>query len=273
MPLISGVIFKVPDSMPHDLLDLTGLLEHTIRTSIKNVGLWDWDEDHITRSLLTRLRSELGRIELLGDDVRSNIHWQAYKLSGTYENRFGDVAILVNIHYKDGEHLEGAAFLEAKRRQRRKTTFDAMRAQQLNKLLKHAPRAHYLLYDYEDITGFQSSPVFFDEVRHFYRRNWPAGSVAPRTSAVCVPLNVAKATGYKDTLLYRYATPLSVMLSCRFFQGLDLEFGSEALQVAAGFLEKFGLPSYILEVEISEAGAEPTKKTDYVNRQRYEPMD
>jgi hypothetical protein len=259
--------------MSYDLFDLTGLLEHTIRTTVKNVGIWDWDEDHITRSILTQLRQELGRVELVGDDVRSHLHWEAYKLSGTYENRFGDIAVLVKINYKDGEHLQGAAFLEAKRRQRRKTNFDAMRAKQVNKILKHAPRAQYLLYDYEDITGFQSAPAFLHEIQNFYRRNWQTGSVAPRTSAVCVPLNVAKATGYKDTLLYRYATPLSMMLSCRYFQGLDLEFGKEAIEVACGYLEKFGLPSYVLEVEISEAGAEPKENTASVNRQRYEPMD
>lgn len=259
--------------MLYDRFQLTGLLENTIRKTIKNVGAWDWDEDHITRSLLGQLRAELAHIKLVGNDVRSHFHWQTYKLSGDYENHFGDVAVLLTIHYSDGEHLQGAAFLEAKRRQRRKTSFDAMRAKQLNKLMKHAPRAHYLLYDYEDITGFQSDLVFMEEIRHFYGSTWPTRMVTPCTSAVCVPLNVAKATGYKDTLLYRYGTPLSMMLAYRYFQGLDLEFGEKAIDAASGYLEKFGLPSYILEVKIFENGAEPTDEAVYVNQNRYAPMD
>jgi hypothetical protein len=249
------------------------MLERLIRRTVKDTTSWDWDEDFITRSILSNLRNEFDDIQLQGRDDRKKLQWQAYKLLGKHETNFGDIALLINIFYKDGTHLEGAAFLEAKKRDRRKTSFSAMRAQQLKRILKHAPRAQYLLYDYEDITGFQAAPVFMNDLRHFYLRHEIADSLVPRTSAVCVPMDIAGATGFKDTLLYRYGTPLSMMLASRYFQGLDLDFSKEALGVASGFLAKFGHPKYVLEVTIFENGSEPSSKTVKVNPQSYVRMD
>ncbi len=258
--------------MSYELVEFTGLLERQISDSIKGVSAHSWNEDHITFKLLGELNSALSNVDLEGEDFRRSIEWESYKLRGNFETNFGDIAIVVNISYRDGTNLEGVAFLEAKRRDWRKTTFSAMNKTQLNRILRHAPRAHYLLYDYEDITGFSNSVSFGIETSRYRRSYWP-GLVTEKTSSLCVPLNVAGATGFKDTLLYRHGTPLSWMLSNRYFQGLDLEFDDTAKSIATGFLNKFGLPKFVMRVDVTERGAELRENQLQLNFQEYEKME
>ena len=257
--------------MPNELVEFTGFLEKRISDSIKSISMHHWDEDHITLNLLAELNKTLSSIELEGEDFRRNIEWETYKLRGTYESKFGDIAVVVNISYRDGTNLEGVAFLEAKRRDWRKTTFSAMNKPQLRRILKHAPRAHYLLYDYEDITGFSNAVSFGSEVDRY--KSYMPGFLTEKTSSLCVPLNVADATGFKDTLLYRHGTPLSWMLSNRYFQGLDLEYDATAKAVATGFLNKFGLPKFVMKVDVTEQGAKQSDHQLQLNFQEYEKIE
>lgn len=240
--------------MSTELVAFTGKLDKIINESISSIPMHSWNEDHITYTMLASLNTALSSIVLNGYDFRRRIDWEAYKLRGTYEQYFGDIAILVSINYKDGTNLEGVTFLEAKKRDWRKTTFSAMKTDQCKRILDHAPRAHYLLYDYEDITGFANAVSFGYEANRF--RNYITSTLAEKTNSLCVPLNIAQVTGFKDTLLYRHGTPLSWMLSNRFFVGLDLEFDKTALEVATGFLRKFDLPRYVMKVVVTEEGAE-----------------
>ncbi|HFD13763.1 MAG TPA: hypothetical protein ENJ34_00505 [Epsilonproteobacteria bacterium] len=86
-------------------------------------------------------------------------------------------------------------------------------------------------------------------------------------------MNIAKATGFKDTLLYRHSTPFSVMLTERYFQGLDLEFDDKSKKVATGFLTKFGLPKFILEIEIKESDKIFSGDNIPINKDMYEIID
>jgi hypothetical protein len=251
---------------PLEVLQLTDLLEKTIDSFIKNLTPHEWDEDFITRGLLKHLRSSLSGIKLKGKDYRKNIKWEPYKLTGNPETKFGDIALVVNISYKDGTNINGAAFLEAKIRYREETTFDAMKDTQAKRILTNAPRAQYLLYDYEDITNFLDIP---SEIRFFDYRRSAFVPFIPKTRSVCVPLNLADSSGIEDTLLYRYGTPLSFMLACRYFQGLDLEFDDISKKVATGYLEQFGKPRYILKIDITEEGAEQMGSELTVNQDNY----
>jgi hypothetical protein len=255
------------------VVELTGRLEETIDNSIKSVSGHEWDEDFITLDLLRNLRRSLTGIQLEGKDCRKNINWQSYKLKGTHETNFGDIALVVNISYKDGTNINGAAFLEAKKRDWRKTTFGAMRVKQARKILKNAPRAHYLLYDYEDITNFLNTSIHLDEMRNYYSIEDLPFSLTPRTRVVCVPLNLADSSSIKDTLLYRHGTPLSFMLAYRYFQGLDLEFDEASKQVATGFLKKFSLPKYVVKIDITEEGAELMDDELRINQAEYSQID
>lgn len=259
--------------MEYRVTEFTGRIEEVIRTSISNHSPHEWDEDFITRSLLSDLRNELKCVNLVGRNFTSNINWQIYKLKGTFENNFGDIALVINISYKDGTSIHGAAFLEAKKRDWRKTTFSAMKTNQAKKILKNAPRSQYLLYDYEEITDFISGTQSPEDIDHpFYNRRYGI-QFSRVTRAVCVPLNLAIATGYKDTLLYRHSYPLSMMLSNRYFQGLDLEFDEISKKIATGFLNKFGLPKFVLKVDIFENGTEPVEQSLIINQSEYEQLD
>ncbi|WP_034764867.1 hypothetical protein [Chrysiogenes arsenatis] len=259
--------------MDSKLFEFTGRLENVIRDSISGVSGHEWDEDFITRNLLRDLRNELSGSRFIGRDRKSSINWQIYKLKGTFENNFGDVALIVNINYQDGTSINGAAFLEAKKRDWRKITFGAMKLPQAKKILKNAPRSQYLLYDYEEITGFLNGSLYLEELSYYYHHRGGNVPFAPVTRAVCVPLNLAVATTSKDTLLYRHSVPFSQMLSNRYFQGLDLEFDDTSKKVATGFLKKFGLPKFIVKIDIAEPGSDGGDNDLRVNPQEYQQID
>lgn len=254
-------------------MEFTGRIEEIIRTSISNLSGHEWDEDFITRNLLNDLRNELRGINLIGKNLKSDINWQAYKLKGNYENNFGDIALVVNISYKDGTSIHGAAFLEAKKRDWRKTTFSAMKTAQAKKILKNAPRSQYLLYDYEEITNFLNGSLYLEEMEHYHYLRGSCIPFSGVTRAVCVPLNLAVATGDKDTLLYRHGLPLSMMLSSRYFQGLDLEFDETSKNIATGFLNKFGLPKFVVKIDIFENGTEAVDQGLSINQSEYDQFD
>lgn len=259
--------------MDSELVEFTGKLENVIRDSIGGVSGHEWDEDFITRNLLRDLRNDLSGFRFIGRDKKSAINWQIYKLKGTFENNFGDIALVVNINYRDGTSINGAAFLEAKKRDWRKTTFGAMKLPQAKKILKNAPHAQYLLYDYEEITNFLNGSLYLEELSYYYHHRGASVPFAPVTRAVCVPLNLAVATTSKDTLLYRHGVPFSQMLSNRYFQGLDLEFDDTSKKVATGFLKKFGLPKFVVKIDIAEPGSDSGDYDLRVNPQEYQQID
>jgi len=63
--------------------------------------------------------------------------------------------------------------------------------------------------------------------------------------------------------------PLSLMLTNRYFQGLDLEFDDRSKQVATGFLEHFGLPKFVVNINILEYGVAPGDSGLKVNKNKY----
>ena len=255
--------------MVYETAELTNEFENIISNSILDNYPYSWDEDTITLNLLRDLRKKLSSIKMEEKETNHNITWQIYKLKGTYETKYGDISLVINKHYKDGTYLEGVAFLEAKRRDTRKTTFSAMNKLQLNRILSNAPHAQYLLYDYENITNFQINSQLFSNAEHYHHRHH-YNIHTQKTNAVCTPMNIAKSTGYKDTLLYKHSTPFSVMLTERYFQGLDLEFDDKSKKVATGFLTKFGLPKFILEIKIRESDERVSDENMPVNKDMYE---
>lgn len=255
--------------MSFELHEFTGHLEKTIRGTLSNISPHSWNEDHITFTLIEKLKEDFQGAEIYGYDYKVRIDWETYKLRGTYEKKFGDIALVINISYKDGSSVNGVAFLEAKKRDRGKTTFSAMKPKQAETIISNAPRAQYLLYDYEYITNFLNDSFFHEEVKHYYYKEEVAFPVVPTTRSVCVPINLALAKNYKDKLLYRHGLPFSIVLSTRYFQGLDLEFDEQSKKVATGFLEKFGLAKFVVKVDISESGIKSNDGYLKINTEKY----
>ena len=202
-----------------------------------------WDEDFITLDLLKRLRKDFNYITLnvLKDVLR--IDWQAYKFTGKPEHNYGDIGLLLNIIHRNGDKVQGVAFLEAKKRGQNNLKFPAIKIPQLSKINKMAPHSMVLLYDYEDITLFSYLPVEWKNAWGTYL------SITPFTNAVVVPSNLIIRTGKKDTTLYKFSLPLSHQLCFRYFYGLDLEFNPKAIHVATGFSQSKG-PKYLLVINV-----------------------
>jgi len=75
-----------------------------------------WDEDLLTMNFLISLTAQLSNVII--DDLRgsSKVFLNAFKQSGQFtETKYGDIAVVVNITYPNGEKIEGVGYLEAKR--------------------------------------------------------------------------------------------------------------------------------------------------------------
>ena len=58
---------------------LISSFEENIGPVISDCFPYEWDEDHITFSLLKNLRKDFNRMQYFGWDQKENIDWSAYK--------------------------------------------------------------------------------------------------------------------------------------------------------------------------------------------------
>jgi hypothetical protein len=160
----------------------------------------------------------------------------------------------VNLKTWAGETLEGVGFLEAKRRDLRGARFSAAKTPQLKRVLRNAPSANLLLYDYDNVSSCMDnwSTAFED---HHYRRRF--GSNNPFTHSVCVPLRAAVQQGQYSTHLHKFGVPLSYQLLGRYFRGFDLEMERAVIDAAKGNIAKHGGARTLLLVGVSTGEHEP----------------
>lgn len=228
-------------------------IEEIIHRQVKGNVPHEWDEDFITRNIVKDLRNRFAdvAIEGLKNPIRIKIH--AYKFIGRREQKYGDIGVIVNLRYADGDALEGVGFLEAKKRAKRKMQFEALNQNQLQRIIGNAPHSLVLLYDYDDIPHYA--------VKSDGYHPWDNGledyyAWTPYTYAVVIPTNVVLKAKSNDTSLYKYASPFSHQLCFRYLFGWDLDFQQEALDIAKGNKEE--APQYLLAISIGHGGAEPT---------------
>lgn len=247
-------------------LDFCTNVEDTIRMSIGNSFPYDWDEDYVTRLILTSLRNNFGNVTINDPDTLLNTSWLPYKLSGSSERKFGDIAIIVNIKFQDGDTLEGVSFLEAKKRVRNSPKFKALRFGQLETIRTTAPHSMLLLYDYENITQFAWPKDYFT--------NWNNLMLPtiPYTKSVVSQVGTVLRFKRKDTRIYKLSLPFSYQLCLRYLRGFDLEFTQKAIMIAKGFAEeRFGRPLYLLTISVAYGKVEPAPID--VNRASYRPLE
>jgi hypothetical protein len=246
---------------------LVGVIEEIVRSEVVGNYPQQWDENHITYSILRKLQA-LKLVEINGLRETFYARWSAFKLSGKAETDLGDIAIVVRINYPDGVQLEGAAFLEAKKRKQNKLTFDELKTSQLRRIVGNAPRSMVLLYDYEDITKFPHNK--------FMRYGWEESrglAYTKTTNAVAVATNTVIARAEKDTSLYRFSIPFSRQLCRRYLLGLDLEYEKDLVEAAKGFAtRKFGSPTYMMVITVSP-DEQVGDLSGLVNSAAYAPID
>lgn len=287
------------DLQPIKPMDLVARIEALLIQTIGSCYPHEWDEDFITLGILRTLRNDLKEITIRLGDGRAKVMWRPFKLAGKAERCFGDIALLVQIHDKDGQRLEGAAFLEAKRRYPESAAYDSIRHYQLDMICEHAPHAMALLYDFNQITEFVryqtlpdhrlvlKNPIIVErtqdsiKVAHprqggFEIEEFTSPATVSSTLALTVPLTIVAAVGRKDVVLYRYGMPFSAQLVLRYLNGFDLEFSREALRTAKGWFHALPPPKFLLIVQIHRGGESdlenPSSFEFDVNQERFEPL-
>lgn len=245
--------------------DFVADVETLVRNHVRLKHPYNWDENHITMSLLEALRNRFSELTLTGFSENLEIRCEAYKYNRPEEYEYGDIGIYVHFTRREGPSLEGAAFLEAKKRTDNRTTFDELKGPQLKTIISNAPHAMVLLYDYADIVRYPTnrpmpnrpmlfSPYTFDDAGEGLTR-------VSTTNAVVAPANFVYTnvkTGRKGkqlSTLYRSSLPFSHQLCFRYFHGFDLEYSKEAVDVAKGYATRCGWPPAVLVFRIREEGA------------------
>ncbi|WBA13782.1 hypothetical protein [Salinivibrio proteolyticus] len=245
-------------------------LEETISRSILSFFPSEWEEDTISLILLKKIREAFTNYHVFyGRYEPEGVFWSAYKYKGKIEYKHGDIGVLVKIVYRDGSHIEGVGFLEAKKRYPRKLTFDSFSIPQLRRINKLSPYTNVLLYDYEDITGFIANSAI--PLGILEEKNVSQGlAIKAVTNALVVQAGTVLSDGAKDLTLYKFGIPLSHQIGLRYIQGLDLDFRKEVVDSVKGFNEKRGVCNYVLQITVSHIGDDIPEYDIKLNNNYYE---
>lgn len=245
-------------------IDFFSETETIISQNIRKASSGHWREDTITDWILSGFEQTFASLEIIDYPVGMKTSWSAFKCTGKFEKKFGDIAILVNLSYPDTKNnLQGIAFVEAKKRGRGNGRFIEMREPQESAILWNAPSAHYLLYDYKEID-------VFSEMYLQYPR-WLFSSASMVTLGAALPMKLVNHLARRDISLYRFCIPFSAQLHFRYFRGLDLEFEKSKINSAIGFADRQFEegPKYLLSISIAHGESELTHievNTDYYSR-------
>jgi hypothetical protein len=220
-------------------------LERTFASITAGSYPTEWDENHISYSLMKEMRSLLGFRRIKYDGFEKIVHWLSYKSKGTIETRFGDICLLVNIQFSTGEVLRGVAFLEAKRDNNR-GKFEEITMPQLERIFQSAPYAHLLLY----VHYAQTLPLKFPDDASWRSHIW----ASPLNTAL---LKLRQLRPVDNDNVLRVSLPFSMLLTSRFFWGLDLDYRADAFQTALGGFPGLGSPQYLGIVNVFYDGQAP----------------
>ena len=223
-------------------------LEAKISTVVMEIqldNLYNWNEDYITLSILKELRRNFRQVTIKYSKnkfihVKTNFLKFNRKLKA--EEKYGDIAILINLSYDDGISLEGVGLLEAKRFYQDKKSFSAINQDQLRRINENAPHAFLMLYDYERIDKNQTFKNYLLIKKKFFQ--------SPLYASL-IPINIARNFPKIERDIYRFSTAFSYQFAYRYMHGLDLEFTNEIIQAAKGYqVAEINPPQYVIQVSI-----------------------
>ena len=252
---------------------LIGEIEKLVKECVPGSHPKNWEERHITESLLTGLCGDLNDVPISGFRQDLVLQWEAFRAKSGEPAQNADIALLVRIAHRDGSVLEGAAFIDAKIKTDRKRTFEEFRIPDFKRILRSSASAQVLLYDYEDITSYTSNrSVMFPPLEY---SPWRGGvPITPCTYAVVAPAGLVVQRHINDTDLYKFSLPLSYQLIYRYCHGFDLDFSEQALAAARGFPTRKGTSSYLLCLSVTEEGADAQPKAELaLNRAVWKAME
>lgn len=234
-------------------------VEHTICDAVGKCYPRNWDEDHITRSLLTALRDEHSEVTIKTDENNwyTKHHWDIYKNTKeqSMEEKHGDIGILVQLRFDDTKILEGVAFIEAKRMYQNhvddsKSRFESLSRNQLARYCKSSSFHRTVLYDYHMNDHFKRASSFALPTRHLLTLD-------------------------KDNReIYPYCEKLSDCLTNRYFRGYELDFDEELVSSVKGFLGAKGGVEYLMVAQSTlSSEIELNPELIEINRGTYKRFD
>jgi hypothetical protein len=221
-------------------------IEHAISEVIMDIiqdNLNNWDEDYITLDILKAIRRNFREVTIQYSKkklikIKTNFFKFNRKLKA--EEKYGDIAIIVNLDYDDGESIKGVGLIEAKRINA--GTFSAIKVNQLDRIYKNAPHAYLMLYDHERIDK--------DENFKNYLGTKSSCFDSPLYASL-VPINLARKFHKFNRKLYRFSTAFSYQFAYRYIHGLDLEFSDDIIQAAKGYqLNERYPPQHIIQISV-----------------------
>lgn len=199
-------------------------IEELINELVEESKVFSWQEDTITLKFLSQLRQRLNG-SLISDMESRIVFLSPFKLRKANEKYYGDIGIIVEIEYGDGDKIEGIAFLEAKRKFKASRNYESLKWEQLERIHSNAPHSQLLLYDFRDISEFASTGLVS-------KKNATSSNPMvqlPVTKFVTIPINKAIQVKKKNESLYKLSLPISYQLGYRYMNGFDLDFTHDVL--------------------------------------------
>lgn len=195
-----------------------------------------WSENHITTQVLYAL--EKVGTELAWSNQAQHVRWEGYKLTGSQETDFGDIALLVRVWLTADEHIDGVAYYEAKRQYFSDSGapigFKSINHAQLNRIGSNTHVADLLLYDVDHSTnqvGVSAVPMKFVEE---LAKGTPARSVLAHSSG---------------RTLHHYGLPWIRKLGNN-FRGFELDFSPTSVAAIRSLAESTHAPYALLNVAV-----------------------
>jgi len=187
-------------------------MERRIEQICRSSYPYEWDENHLSYLLMKELRSMFSNRVLRFQSWSKIVDWKSFKSKGTLEQKFGDIALIVNIQFSSNEILKGVAFLEAKR-SFNSNNYESLVQSQLVRIYQEAPYSHLLLYNH----NIQNLHLKFPDDRTWSSHIW----TTPLNTAIPLSIQLSQSDTWK---LHRISLPFTSFLTSRIFWGLDLDF-------------------------------------------------
>ena len=213
-------------------------LEKSFNEICKKASPYGWDENHISYTLMERLRDIFEKRRIRFNRWSKIVDWQSFKNKGQQETKFGDIAIIVTIQFSSGEKLRGVACLEAKR-DFPSGNFESIDLTQLTRIHGNLPYSQLLLYT----QAANNLPLKFPDAKTWLSHFW----VSPLNTAVAKLPQLASSANRN---VLRVSFPFSNFLMARIFWGHDLDYRGDVVQEIAQGINRYFEPVFLGVVNV-----------------------